>query len=521
MADSQRVMGVSARPHGFNHDQARSLLQLYSYARNSLTDWRQWVHSQRFPDIQDSPNVGRTFESYRRRCARSNRVDFDDLQVLALQLLADHPDVRLQYQDRFRVILVDEYQDTNLIQARLLKHLASPDNVITVVGDDAQAIYGFRAATVENILQFERDFSADRVVVRSNYRSTPEIVALANESIRNNQRQIAKDIRAVKPAAHKPLFCLGTSAVEEARFVAGAIQRRLDEGASPETMAVLFRATRQAAALEVELKRAHIPYVLVGGEDFFGLSHIKLVMDLGRLLRNPDDSVSLGALQELIGFSSPAALENLEAQAELKQLSIWDVIAAAPVPPAGRSDEQRSLLAFRERVAELNRLAGAGGSVTAVISGILDYLTPYLKRRYPHNWGDVESDYGVLQSIAAQFTSLGDFLNVVALEQFVDTESGDGKLVLSTIHSAKGLEWEAVFVIGLVEFWFPLNWALQQTGTDEEERRLFYVAVTRARQSLCLTSYAQAVNPYGSVKPQQVSRFVRELPASLYDSRLE
>ena len=211
MPDSERVMQMSANSFGFRPEDAKNLYQLYSYSRNSLTDWSQWVKTQRFPNISNTVNVGKAIDSYRRRCTRSNRVDFDDLQVLALKLLQNYPDVRRAYQTRFQAIMVDEYQDTNLIQAKILELLANEENVITVVGDDAQAIYGFRAATVENILTFEQAFSADRITVHTNYRSTPEIVALANASIRNNRRQIFKDIRAVSPPSNKPVFYMGMS----------------------------------------------------------------------------------------------------------------------------------------------------------------------------------------------------------------------------------------------------------------------------------------------------------------------
>lgn len=518
MPDSERVMNLSAKSFGFNPDEAKNIFHLHSYSRNSMTDWTQWAKSQRFPDVPNTPNVGKAIEAYKRRCAKSNRVDFDDLQVLALNLLKDNPDVRRMYQERFKVIMVDEYQDTNLIQSKMLKFLTGKDNIITVVGDDAQSIYGFRAATVENILRFEQNFSADRISIKTNYRSTPEIVDLATASIQNNKRQIFKEIRAIAPPYRKPIFYKGLFQNDEAKFIVRNISEKLEQEIKISEIAVLFRATRQAAALEIELKRAGIPYVLVGGDDFFTLEHIKIVMDMTRLLINPDDSIALVALQDLIGFSSASTLEVVESQADQTQLSFWDEVnkAISSIIPSKQSEYQ-SLMSFGQQVALLQKSVVEGKSITPVISNVLSFLEPHLKRKYAHAWNDLESDYTIFQSVASQFTSLGDFLNSVALQQFTDDENHDGKLVLSTIHSAKGLEWNTVFVIGLVEFWFPLNWAIQQTGTDEEERRLFYVSITRAKKSLFLSSYSKAVTPYGSTKPQQLSRFIQELPQSVYE----
>jgi len=159
-----------------------------------------------------------------------------------------------------------------------------------------------------------------------------------------------------------------------------------------------------------------------------------------------------------------------------------------------------------------------GVSITPIITKVIKFLEPHLIERFAHIWPEVEDDFSIFQTIAAPYISVSDFLNTVSLQQFVDDESQKGKLVLSTIHSAKGLEWSTVFIIGLVEFWFPLNWAIQQTGTDEEERRLFYVAVTRAKRNLFLSSYGQSINQYGSTKQQQLSRFIEELPRTTYDS---
>lgn len=518
MPDAERVMRLSAKAFRYDSDSAKNIYQLYSYARNSMTEWTQWVNTTRFGYIPNFTNIGNAIDSFNRRCIKCSRVDFDDLQVLSLNLLQNNPEVRRAYQDRFQVIMVDEYQDTNHIQAEILKLLASNNNSITVVGDDSQAIYGFRAATVDNILNFENDFNARRITIRTNYRSTPEIVALANASIKNNSNQIFKEIRSNLPLYKKPVFYFGRDPGEEAKFIINQIRQLIDNGKPVEDIAVLFRATRQVAILEVELKRAGIPYVIIGGEDFFTLEHIKLILNMARLLINPEDSISLASLQDLIGFSTSTALEETEAKAEVSQLSFWDIVdeTAKKTSSYNQSDYQ-SLLNFRKEIGRIHDHITAPGSITPIITSIIKYLEDPLERKFAHIWDDVLGDLSILQTIAAPYSSLQDFLNTVSLQQFVEDEGQTGKLVLSTIHSAKGLEWESVFVIGLVEFWFPLNWAIRQTGTDEEERRLFYVAVTRAKRHLILTSYSQSVNQYGSTKQQQLSRFIEELPSSTVD----
>jgi len=518
MADSQRLMYRSANTFGFNVKVAKDIHQLYSYSRNSLTDWSQWIKTQRFPDITNPILVGKAIESYRRRCARSSRVDFDDLQVLTLELLQNNEKVRKEYQDRFKVIMIDEYQDTNLVQAKILELLATKTSEITVVGDDAQAIYGFRAATVENILNFEKNFSAKRVTIKANYRSTPEIVALSNASILKNRRQLHKEIRSIATSGKKPILFIGIDPQNEAKYIVQNISKQLKNGSSLNDLAVLFRATRLAAALEIALKQVGIPYVVVGGEDFFAFEHIKLALDMARLLVNPDDSIALSALQELIDFSSPSTLEVIENQAEQTQLSFWDIVnnSINHIKPS-EQPEYQSLSHFGQQIDILRNLIVEGNSITPVMTKILEFLDPFLKKKYPFNWDEISKDYDILQSVASQFISLSDFLFSVALQQFKDDEIQADKLVLSTIHGAKGLEWRTVFILGLVEFWFPLRRAIEQSGTDEEERRLFYVAVTRAKKELYLTSYLQSLTQYGTMKSQQLSRFIQELSPTVYE----
>ena len=517
--DSRRVIGLSAKTYGvYEKRQIDNIARLFSYARNSLTDWRQWVQTQRFPEVPGPETVGKIVESYTRRCRRSSRVDFDDLQILTLNLLQKFPDVLQEYQAKFKVIMIDEYQDTNRVQAEIFSLLSCPENHITVVGDDAQSIYGFRAATVENILTFQEQFQADKLTLPENYRSTPQVVHLSNASIVHNRNQIHKKVYSKQQPGKLPIYCHLKNPNAEAGFVLSRIKSLLDQGTKLNQIAVLFRATRLAAALELFLKQESIPYIVVGGEDFFTLEHIKLILNMARLLVNPEDSISLGALQELLGFSSPEMVDGIENQADQGQLSFW-TLAIEKVELVNPADQQdlQSLLAFQDVIAQFQTRMVEGVSITPIITNIIEYLSPALKKKFPANWQEILDDFATLQTVASQFTSLPDFLNSLALDQFIsEDEHGQQLLTLSTIHGAKGLEWDHVFIIGIVEFWFPLNLAIQQTGTDEEERRLFYVATTRAKRSLTLTSYAESLNPYGRMMSQRVSRFIHELPEAVY-----
>jgi DNA helicase-2/ATP-dependent DNA helicase PcrA len=260
-----------------------------------------------------------------------------------------------------------------------------------------------------------------------------------------------------------------------------------------------------------------MPYILVGGEDFFSLEHIKVVMDMVRLIVNPDDSIALASVQSVVGFSNDELIEQMEKKAEQLELPFWDVINPRQNTILGQRDYQ-NLESFRKTLDNLKLLLVEKQPILPLVSRIIEFLTPYYKDRFANIWDDVQVDLGVLSDIASTYMSATDFVNSIALEQFQEDPSNlqDHPLTLSTIHSAKGLEWDVVFLIGLVEFWFPLKWAIQQCGNCEEERRLFYVAVTRAKNHLYLTSYGQSYNPYGKLMYQQLSRFIQELPDSVY-----
>lgn len=512
--DTHRVMASAARLAGIGSTElVRDLESLHGFARNSMERWEILIDTGRFSALAPvRTKVGAAFDIYTRRCRQSNRVDFDDMLVLAMQLL-QRPDMRQYYAGQYKSIMVDEYQDTSRIQAKILELLAGRDNV-TVVGDDAQAIYGFRAATVENILEFQRKFSATVVPLDTNYRSTDEIVALSNESIGKNTRQIKKVMRAVGGRGNKPVFLVGLDPQGEAELVWREMKLAMDAGISRDQIAVLVRATRLSAQVEVLLKLNKIPYVVVGGQDFFSLEHVKIVIDILRLTVNPADTIALGNVQDFVELADGAVIERIETQVARDQTSIWEVLQQLQT-------KSPRLTELANHAAKLMALPSGSDVVTKAVLETLSYLAPALKKRFQGERKDeVDQDHATLVGITKQFTSVSEFVNTVSLEQFVDEDkaSGEAPITISTIHSAKGLEWDAVFVMGMVEFWFPLNIAIKQSGSDEEERRLFYVAATRARKRLFLSSYRQSMTPTGRIVSSTVSRFISELNQSTYSA---
>ncbi|NLN69409.1 MAG: ATP-dependent helicase [Chloroflexi bacterium] len=518
-ADSLLTMQRASQPFGIDAHTSKEIFSLYSYSRNAKLDWRELYGSNRFPLHKkiDTNTLSRIIDIYRRRCKRSNRVDFDDLQCFSVDILEKFQDVRHEYQKRFKAILVDEYQDTNVIQEEFLSLLDM--NNITVVGDDAQSIYGFRAATVDNILNFESRFNAEKIILGRNYRSSEEIVELSNVIISNNPNQFRKSIHSKKGSHHKPNLLYARTMDQEANYVVERIKQYISLGIKPEEIAVLFRATRLVATIQIKLKEAGIPYILTGGEDFFNLSHIKAVLDMLRLMVNPEDWIALSSIQNLVGFSSEKTILDIEQVAEERQLSFWDVLDDISLPTLSyQKDDISSLNQFHIVLKELAQYSNSSEAVSDTIVRVIEILYNDLRRKFYNTWADVEADFTILNDIASSFSSLPDFVNTLALQQFQEEQHPPDSypISLSTVHSAKGLEWQVVFIIGLVDYWFPSQLTIQQTGTDEEERRLFYVAVTRSKEELFLTTYASSPNPYGKMKSQTVSRFLEELPNHLF-----
>jgi DNA helicase-2/ATP-dependent DNA helicase PcrA len=480
----------------------------------------------------------------------ANAMDFDDLLEGQRQLLADHADLRERYQRQFQFLLVDEYQDTNQLQSDLIDLLAARHHNLMAVGDDAQSIYSWRGANFRNILEFQTRYPQARVFkIETNYRSTPEILSLANAAIAPNGQQFAKVLTPARAPGAKPVLAACADGYQQAAFVAQRMLELRDAGVSLNAMAVLYRSHFHALELQLELTRRHIPFAITSGMRFFEQAHIKDVTSYIRLVCNPRDELAFVRLAQLMPGIGPKAAAKLWARlAALLSAAGQPVSAAAaaepaaapPPPPAPPSTSvlaaaleqcvalvpkkaaqawEQWVETMRQLEAEPQRRQSARMIRLVVDAGYDDYLqATYANYRNRHE--DLEK----LAEFALTFGSPEDFLAELALlsdlgaEDAAPGEAEQEKVRLSTIHQAKGLEFDVVFLIMLCDGLFPSHRSLDDLDAEEEERRLFYVAITRARHELYLSYPCMRVTPGpGGVALQTASRFLADIPEQLID----
>lgn len=477
-------MGLADRANRF--PSARIIKSLYSFSRNSqksLNEVIEMKDPRLLPHLVDIEAVA---VQYQKRKQEANAMDFDDLLVFWLKLLAERDDVRQKLAEQFQYILVDEYQDTNRIQAAIIKLLASHHHNLLVVGDDAQSIYSFRAADISNILDFERDYPGAKIFrLETNYRSTPEILDLANEVISQNIKQFPKNLTSLRQSYFKPQVVRHDTPNDEAAFIVKKISELQASGSKLQDLAVLFRAAFHAQALEMELTRRGIPYDFRGGLKFFERAHIKDVLAFLRILENPRDSAAwFRALTRFKGIGAETA-KTISTEAgratSLEELIKQDLAGLISRPAqAGWED-------FKTLANEMlkNREKGSGEIIQTLVDSVYG---DYLRDEY-EDADDRFDDLKQLAGYAQTQKDLGQFLAEAALDENYGQKNqrATDRLVLSTVHQAKGLEWEAVFIINLAARAFPNERALAEDGGEEEERRLFYVAITRAKSHLYLT----------------------------------
>jgi DNA helicase II / ATP-dependent DNA helicase PcrA len=489
--------------------------------------------------------VERLWTPYHERMQRAGAMDFDDLLGNFLRILREHPDVAERYQQRYPWLLVDEFQDTNRVQYDLLKLLCPPPGNLCVVGDPDQSIYGFRGAEVRNILEFDRDYPTATVVrLEQNYRSTANILRAAETVIANNKMRKDKRLRTdAEPGA--PLLRLKASgAAEEASTIVDRIVALVDEGVSPEEIAVFYRAHWLSRGLEQALKEKGVPYEIVGGQTFFERREIKDLLAYLRVLVNPLDDVSMGRIVNVpprgVGKTS---LERLRQGAQAEGMSLREALGETALH-AGIPAKAKKALVELSDLLDTAALAAQKDGASAALRSILEG-TKYVQ--HATGFGDaedstreeniaelvsdtvefdagaelvsdtVEFDAGDEQSRGEAGSGLAGYLQHVALLTSTDTK-GQGPVVrLMTVHAAKGLEFDHVFVAGLEEGTFPSLRVVDDPEGLEEERRLMYVALTRGRRTLMLSSARERlVN--GSLESMRPSRFLRELPADVLEN---
>ncbi|MFZ2978200.1 MAG: ATP-dependent helicase, partial [Candidatus Magasanikiibacteriota bacterium] len=463
---------------------------IISYARNSETTIADVLDLKYEHFLYISDIIVRIAEDYQKRKIAANVMDFDDLLVNWYMLLVKEQGVRSKLAEQFEYILVDEYQDTNKIQASIINLLASKHNNLLVVGDDAQSIYSFRAADIQNILAFEKKYSQAKIFkLETNYRSTPDILDLANDIIANNLKQYEKNLKAINTNFTKPELIAFASQAEEAQFIVQRIKELENEGIDLNKIAVLFRAAYHSQALEMELVKRGVDYDYRGGVRFFDRAHVKDVLAYLRIINNIADEVAWRRVLNMqIGIGPTWAERILSLIIQNPELAN-DLSHVGAQLPAKAQVGWNDFLQIYERLMLVEN-KNPGDLILAVLES---KYTEYIENEYP-DYRERLEDIKQLSLFSKNETELDKFLAEATLqENFRSLTPGQSlkereeKIVLSTIHQAKGLEWEAVFVLGLSAGQFPNDRALRERDGIEEERRLFYVAVTRAKKYLYLT----------------------------------
>lgn len=471
-----------------------------------------------------APLVEKVGQLYAERKRAANSMDFDDLLVLWLKLMEEHEDVRENYQRKFQFVLVDEYQDTNRIQSDLIEVLSARSGNVMVVGDDSQSIYSWRGADFRNILDFpKRHPGAGVYKIETNYRSTPEILQVANAAIAANIEQFTKQLAPARGSGIKPVLVACHDATQQASFVAQRMLELRDEGHALNQMAVLYRSHFHALELQLELTQRNIPFSITSGIRFFEQAHIKDVAAFVKLVANPVDELSFKRLVLMQpGIGGKGAEKLWRAFSEKRT-------EGSPIAPAlmaiAKSVPKKAETAWAQFAATISQLEAEDirSRPAAMIELVIDAgYDEYLKLNYA-NWRSRLDDIEQLGNFAQRFSDTTEFLTELSLLTNVEAEAeqaasnDDERVKLSTIHQAKGLEFDVVFVIMLCDGLFPSERSLANQAGEEEERRLFYVAVTRARHELYLSyPLIRTLGGYGEAI-QSRSRFLGEISSELLD----
>jgi DNA helicase-2/ATP-dependent DNA helicase PcrA len=537
------VAGAGIDPKEIRFPKGDVLAEIFSFVINTEKPLEELL-AEKFPyflplldKIQDVQ------ERYEKKKKATNSMDFDDLLQKTLSMFQQHERIAEFYRRQFQFILVDEYQDTNKIQADLVDLLARDDRNVMVVGDDAQSIYSWRGANFQNILEFPKRYPDARVFkIEMNYRSVPEILEVANAAIAANVQQFRKHLSAIRESkALKPALIALNDGAEQAQFVAQRILELRDENVEVNDIAVLYRAHYHAVELQLELSRRGIPYQITSGIRFFEQAHIKDVTSFVRFVANPRDEVAFNRMVKLLPGIGNRTAENLWQAWEngLAVAGIGDpgkekTSASAGISGPGYNFGERlqamnvpakSKKMWTQLAHTLDEIAPGGQSnppsemITSIVEAIYD---DYAKVNFT-NYELRREDLDQLAVFARQFKDVHEFLSQLALISNVDAEAAPGQtsdkeaVNLSSVHQAKGLEFHTVFVIWLTDGMFPSSRSLNTRDALEEERRLFYVAITRARDELYLT-YPQIrlAGGYGDVF-QRPSRFLQEIPNDLVE----
>lgn len=520
-------------PNAYNPSAIRSRISLAKSNLVSPVAYRQNAEMMEQDRQSRRPFLADIYQKYTERCKRAGAMDFDDLLYQLYRLLRENPDgVAEKYQRKFRYLHVDEFQDTNFLQyailRRLLKYEGSPENIFAV-GDDAQSIYAFRGATIDNILDFEKDFPNLRTYkLEQNYRSTHHIVQAANDVIAYNRRQLHKTIWTDKEDRHKIKVLRCMTDDEEARRVVDHILEQKHRHHLPNSeFAILYRTNAQSRKFEENLRRLNLTYRVFGGFSFYQRKEVKDFVAYLRLAVNPGDEE---ALKRAINYPargiSQATVDKLGELASRRDLTLWDAMMDAGLDVPDRA--RKALASFRTLVEGWIQRAHTGNAAdlaTIILrqSGLQELLKGDTSNEGLDRWNNVQSVIDAIAEFTDQQTevdadhSLAAYLQTISLLTDADEKTADADYVtLMSVHAAKGLEYRSVFVTGLEEDLFPSFMSREDPNGLDEERRLFYVAITRAKELLTIT-YAQNRYRYGQIRQSAPSRFLDEIGAEHMD----
>lgn len=532
-----------------------------SSAKNALVGTEEYKNDyaiQQEDMRANRPAIAQIYEAYAKRCFKNGALDFDDLLLKFYELLKNVPESLAKYQRKFKYVLIDEYQDTNPAQYEIIKLLGAMHENVCVVGDDAQSIYSFRGATIQNILQFQKDYDEVKLVkLEQNYRSTQSILHVANEIIKNNKSQIEKVLFTENAEGEKIKLVRTMTDNDEGKFVADSIQeQKLRNHFSNKDFAILYRTNAQSRAFEEALRRMGIAYTIYGGISFYQRKEIKDIVAYLRIIVNPADEE---ALKRIINYPArgigKTTIDKLVLSANENNISIWQVLEKAhefarPDDPSGRSFRAGTFTALQEFVTMIKSFASMltkqnayevafhVGRQTGLVKELFNDKSTEGVARYENiqellnsikEWVDdatnrsqIDEDGVVVNDSpippsGGGGASLASYLQQITLLTDADEKDPDADTVkLMTIHAAKGLEFSCVFAAGLEEMLFPNAMAINTREELEEERRLFYVVVTRAKQRLWIT-YANTRYRFGQLVQNEPSRFIEEIPEQYMD----
>ena len=505
----------------------RSVLSEISNAKNEMLEPEQYT-ARANSDFRKE-KIATVYELYQKRLKENNAIDFDDIINYTIKILMENPDVLEYYANKFKYVLVDEYQDTNKAQFTLVTLLASKNGNITVVGDNDQGIYSFRGADISNILNFERDFPGTKIIkLEQNYRCTGNILKAANSVIKNNEVKYKKELWTQNEEGNLPKVYQADNEYDEATYIVTEIEHlKREEYYKYSDFAILYRMNTQSRAIEDILRRENVPYKIVGGLKFYERKEIKDIIAYLRLIQNSADNLSLKRIinepKRGIGKTS---LDKVEAIAEQNGTSMYEVIKHAD-----QYGLNRVFLNSREFVNVIEELKDKKDEL--VISELIKTTlkkTGYTKALEEENTIEAENRIENLEeflTVAIEFeeeyaeNSLSQFLEGIILSSDIDNvEEDEDSVTLMTLHSAKGLEFPVVFLVGMEEGIFPGYKSISEPKELEEERRLCYVGITRAKEHLYLTCSKQRTI-FGSTSYNPVSRFLKEIPEDLLEGYKE